>query len=167
MKNKLLVSNDGMNYEKLMALFKASAEANSSTSLQVQLPWATGLQNGKCDGRFLQIGNSLLFADQVKQLPGEALRLYMAMMNEAAGHKQFEFTQARAKQYGMSTTAFHKNVKLLEQRKFIKIDSGWNTRTPNRYEFIFDWKSDKTNWNSKSKELKSNEAKGTSKRKIV
>ena len=53
-------------------------------SSRTVLPWLTARSDGK-EGRFIQVGNSLLLDKRVQKLSGNALRLYLCMAMESGG----------------------------------------------------------------------------------
>lgn len=104
------------------------------------LPWLSA--KGDCrEGRFLQLGNSLLLSAEFQTLSAEARQLYLAMALESGGKREFVFPLKSAKKYGFAETTFRRKVKELKEGGFIHVDSGHNLRLPNHYSFIFDWKN--------------------------
>ena len=69
-------------------------------SSRTVLPWLTARSDGK-EGRFIQVGNSLLLDKRVQKLSGNALRLYLCMAMESGGKRHFLFPQAVGKKYGV------------------------------------------------------------------
>ncbi len=112
------------------------------------LPWLSRRADNS-DGRFLQIGNSLLLS--AKTATGEEnnafLRLsngskfvYLAMAMESGGRRDFEFPRTAALKYGISARTLIRAVDELESAGMLEIQSGRCARLPNRYRFVFDWK---------------------------
>lgn len=102
------------------------------------------------EGRFLQLGNSLLLsakdeagreANTFLKLTAGARILYLAMAMEAGGKREFQFTKGcAANKYGIPSSSFRRGVDELSQAGFITISSGQLTREPNIYRFSFGWK---------------------------
>lgn len=113
------------------------------------LPWLSARQDCE-EGRFSQIGNSLLLSrvdretgeelNQFIKLSNGAKVVYLDMTMEAGGKRYFQFPQAAAKKYGIAPSSFWRYVKELLDAGMIKKSSGKITREPNDYEFCFDWK---------------------------
>ena len=106
-------------------------------------PWLSAKSDGK-EGRFLQIGNSLLLCDAFQSLSGGAKTLYLCMAMESAGRKDFEFSASAMKKYGIVPRCARRWITELTESGFISCESsGKNTRTANQYSFCFDWKTKK------------------------
>lgn len=104
------------------------------------VPWLSAKADN-AEGRFIQVGNSFLLSKRVQRLSSGAIRLYLCMANEAAGHRDFIFPLAAAKKYGFAPASFRRYVNELVKEKFIVISSsGQVVREPNKYEFCLDWK---------------------------
>ena len=102
-------------------------------------PWLSARADNR-EGRFLQIGNSLLLSDRYQALSAGAKSLYLAMAMESGGRKYFVFPQSAAHKYGMPDTSFWRYVAELEKAGFIERQSNKNTRTANDYCFCLRWK---------------------------
>lgn len=93
------------------------------------------------EGRFVQVGNSLLLSPSFQALSPNAQHLYLCMAMESAGCREFRFPLASAIKYGFSESTFRRSVRELVSNRFITLkSSGRLTREPNDYEFCFDWK---------------------------
>lgn len=113
------------------------------------LPWLSRRRDNT-EGRFLQVGNSLLLSVKEKgsgaeqnpfvKLSAGAKVLYLCMANEAAGHRSFEFTRVTAAKYGIPNSNLRRNVEELIKAGLIQRNSGKTVRQPNHYEFLLDWK---------------------------
>lgn len=104
------------------------------------LPWLSAKVDNR-EGRFLQIGNSLLLSKKFQELSSGAQMVYLAMALEAGGHPGFIFPLGAARKYGVSESSFSRYVKELIQKEFITlVASGRTTREPNQYKFTFGWK---------------------------
>lgn len=102
-------------------------------------PWLSARADNK-EGRFLQVGNSLLLSRNFQRLKLASQRCYFCMALEAGGQKCFKFPLSAAKKYNISSSTLRRCAEELEKAGFIKIESNANIRKPNQYEFIFDWK---------------------------
>ena len=92
------------------------------------------------EGRFLQLGNSLLLSKDFQRLKLTTQHCYICMALEAGGQKCFKFPLSAAKKYNISSSTLRRCTEELEKEGFIKIESNANIRKANQYEFIFDWK---------------------------
>lgn len=107
------------------------------------VPWLSAKPNCK-DGRFIQIGNSLLLSKAFQQLTAGAQLAYLCMSMESGGKMDFQFPKSALRKYGLSETSGARYIKELIAAGFIEIaESGRTTRTPNRYCFSFQWKDEK------------------------
>ena len=102
-------------------------------------PWFSAKPDNK-EGRFIQVGNSLMLSKKFQGLRYSTQRLYECMGMESAGNRDFKFPQKTAKKYGFTNKTLIAGVKELQEKGFIKVISGRNTRQPNLYSFCFDWK---------------------------
>lgn len=105
------------------------------------LPWLSGKADCK-EGRFLQTGNSLYLSKKFQELSYAAKYIYFCMALESGGKRKFVFTKSSAAKYGICSKTLYRQIKELEEHKFITVSSGKNTRTPNEFEFCFEWKKD-------------------------
>jgi hypothetical protein len=105
------------------------------------LAWASAKLDCK-EGRFIQLGNSFLLSPAVHDLSGTAFRLYVYMLVESGGKKEFKFPrQVMIKKYGLSVSSARNAIQELIEKGFIKITaSGRTTREANEYEFCLTWK---------------------------
>ncbi|MDO4973292.1 MAG: hypothetical protein Q4E38_03675 [Eubacteriales bacterium] len=92
------------------------------------------------EGRFLQVGNSLLLCEAFQRLSSGAQILYLEMSLEAGGRREFVFPLSAAKKYGVPPRSFRRYVDELIQAGFIEKTSLKNLRQPNEYCFSFRWK---------------------------
>jgi len=104
-------------------------------------PWATATLDGR-EGRFIQIGNTLLLSKTFLALNGNAQLLYIRMVNEAGGKREFAFTAGDARKYEMSKSGFAKSLDELKEKNFIECaENNANLRKANVYRFCDGWKS--------------------------
>ena len=109
-------------------------------SSRTVLPWLTARSDGK-EGRFIQVGNSLLLDKRVQQLSGNAMRLYLCMAMESGGRRHFLFPQAVGKKYGICPAGLWRGMAELEEKGFLSHRSGMNVRQPNEYVFSLEWRT--------------------------
>lgn len=103
-------------------------------------PWLSAKKDCR-EGRFLQVGNSLLLSEEFQTLKDSAKFLYFCMALECGGRPEFEFPLSTAKKYGIPGTTFRRVIQDLINGHFIEvISSGKTTREPNDYRFISEWK---------------------------
>ena len=104
-------------------------------------PWVTATPDGR-EGRFIQLGNTLLLSKTFLALNGNAQLLYIRMVNEAGGHREFTFTAGDARIYKMSKSGFAKSLDELKEKNFIECaENNANLRKANVYRFCDGWKS--------------------------
>ena len=93
------------------------------------------------EGRFIQVGNSLLLSERWQNLTYGERSMYFCMKMEAGGRPDFLFPKSTAKKYGFHWATATRLIHSLMEAKFIRlVYSGKSTREPNRYAFIIDWK---------------------------
>ena len=102
-------------------------------------PWLSGNQSCR-EGRYIQVGNSLLLSKAFQQLSNGARNLYLCMALESGGRQHFTFPQVAGKKFGFNPRSFWRYVDELVEKKFIKRQSNANLRVANEYEFLLDWK---------------------------
>lgn len=72
------------------------------------------------EGRFLQVGNSLMLSEAVQELTPGARWLYFALAMESGGRPETTFTHSTAKKYGVASSSFERQIKELCDHGFIK-----------------------------------------------
>lgn len=102
------------------------------------VPWLSARLDSK-EGRFIQIGNSLLLSEKYNALRPVTRLLYLCMAMEAGGNKSFNFPLSAAKKYGFSESSLWRGVKELESAGFLRHVSMKNLRMPNEYTFYDGW----------------------------
>lgn len=104
------------------------------------VPWLSANKDGK-EGRFIQVGYSLLSDKRFNKLSPGARCLYFCMAIESGGNKEFTFPRSVAsKKYGIAKTTFDRQKNELAKKGFISFQSGKNTREKNKYSFCYEWK---------------------------
>lgn len=102
-------------------------------------PW----QSDKPDGiekRYIRLGNSQLLHPAMMSLSDKAFRIYVQMLLEAGGSKEFEFPRAKYKKIA-GNTVFQNAKQELVNKGFIKVKQcNKNLRKPNVYEFSGEWR---------------------------
>lgn len=107
------------------------------------LPWLSARQDGK-EGRFLQIGNTLLLDKRFQALSSGARYLFLCLAMEAGGKRSVSFSRGvTAKKYGIPKNSFTRHCSELEKSGFIRrIESGdFLQFAPAVYEFSLEWKT--------------------------
>ena len=105
-------------------------------------PWQSAKMDCR-EGRVAVLGNTLLLSEPLKNLSGNAFKLYSCMICESGGSKDFEFSRATGIKYGISYSTLTRAIKELVEVGMLKIAlSGKSTRTKNLYSFAWDWKSE-------------------------
>lgn len=111
----------------------------ASNRKKALLPWLSAKADGK-DGRFIQIGNSLLLSKRFQELSIGARYLYFCMAMESGGHSEFKFPLKVAKKYGIASTSLRRYISELEEGGYITVQSNKNLRIANDYRFSVAWK---------------------------
>lgn len=94
------------------------------------------------EGRFIQVGNSLLLSKKFQELSSGAQHLYICMTMESGGKRDFAFSKATAKKYGISGSTLLRRIEELERHGFIqKTVCGRITREKNQYIFSLTWRA--------------------------
>lgn len=107
------------------------------------LPWLSARLDGK-EGRFVQIGNSLLLDKRFQALSAGARQLYICIALESGGKQEVEFPHGAARKYGFASTSFDRYVKELQNHGFLeKVGAGnfWQY-APSVFRFSVSWKLD-------------------------
>lgn len=68
-------------------------------------PWLSARADN-VEGRFIQIGNSMLLSREFQKLTVGSRYLYFCMAMEAGGQKNFHFPLSAAKKYGIKPSTF-------------------------------------------------------------
>ena len=107
----------------------------------ILLPWLSARVDGK-EGRFLQIGNTLLLDKRFQELSAGARQLYLCLCMEAGGKREVSFPHGAAKKYGFAATSFDRYIRELVENNFVeKVESGELLQfAPNVFRFSLGWK---------------------------
>lgn len=104
-------------------------------------PWLSAKSNCK-EGRFIQIGNSLLLSKTFQKLSPGAQMMFLCMAMESGGRRDFKFPHSSILKYGFNKNYGAKYINELIENGFIElVSSGWTVRQANEYRFAFEWKS--------------------------
>lgn len=94
------------------------------------------------EGRFIQVGNSLLLSPEFHKLKSGAQMLYLCAAMESGGGADFKFSHTTAKKYGISYASFDRYRDELVKYGFIERtdDENHEQYKPSKYRFCFTWK---------------------------
>ena len=101
------------------------------------------LKNTSTDLKFIQVYHDLLLSEDFLSLKFSSKVIYFYMYDYSLGERDFIFPYSI---YSKITTkeTFQKAINELTQKGFIEIiETGKNTRTPNKYRFSSKWYSNK------------------------
>lgn len=113
----------------------------SAQSVEIK-PWLSANANNR-EGRFIQVGNSLLLdKEHFQQLSSNARLLYLYMSMESGGKREFRFTYSAAKKYGLASTTFERAKKELQDAGYIErvYDEDYSQFKAAVYRFSLEWK---------------------------
>ena len=108
------------------------------------LPWLSGKADGR-EGRFLQIGNSLLLDKRFHALSSGARYLYLCLSMESGGKKLVQFSRGTtAKKYGIPKNSFTRQIDELVEHGFVRRVEAedYLQFAPAIYELSVSWKSE-------------------------
>lgn len=101
--------------------------------------WQTLKEKG-IEERYIRLGNSQLLHAAMIDLGDKAFRLYVYMLLESGGKKEFIFPRSKYKRLA-GNTVFQNAKEELIKKGFIAIkQNNANLRKPNVYQFSEDWK---------------------------
>ena len=113
--------------------------AKSAKNIEIK-PWLSANADNR-EGRFVQLGNSLLLSKRFHELTSGARFMYMCMTMESGGAREFIFPVSAAAKYGISQSSLERQIKELIAAHFIScIEQNQTIRKPNLYRFTVDWK---------------------------
>ena len=104
-------------------------------------PWLSTRQDCR-EGRFIQVGNSLLLNKRVQSLSAGAFRLYLGMCMESGGVQHFTFTHGDGRKYGVPNSSYDRYILELVEVGLVErvMDENLSRFKPNEFRFIFTWK---------------------------
>lgn len=105
-------------------------------------PWLSANRDNR-EGRFIQVGNSLLLdKEHFQKLSSSAKLLLFYMAMESGGKREFKFTYSAAKKYGLAATTFERAKKELQDAGFIErvYDEEYSQFKAAVYRFSLEWK---------------------------
>lgn len=106
----------------------------------VMLPWLSAKADCK-EGRFLQIGNSIMLSKSFQNLSFGAQMMYFCMALESGGRIDFQFPHSAVLKYGFNKNYGAKYIKELCGAGFVElVNSGKTVREANEYKFSLKWK---------------------------
>lgn len=108
---------------------------------QTPILWYLSANTNSREGRYIQVGNSLLLSKKFQELSRDARYLYQCLAMEAGGKSAVEFPEKAFTKYGIPVRTGRRLIEELVRKGFIARNSGWTTREPNIYTFL-PWKSD-------------------------
>lgn len=95
------------------------------------------------EGRFIQVGNSLLLSKKFQALKGKAQILYFALAMEAGGQLVVKLSHGGAeRKYGIAPTTYDRSVKELIAAGFLEqvLDDDQSQFATNVFRFSTSWK---------------------------
>lgn len=102
-------------------------------------PWQTCKPTG-IELRYIRLGNSQLLHERIIGLTHAAFRVYVYMLLESGGKRDFTFPKSKWKAF-LSPGGFQGAVTQLCQAGLIEVtEKNANLRKPNKYRFLEDWK---------------------------
>ncbi len=116
-------------------------------------PWLSARPDCK-EGRYIQVGNSLLLSDTFQNISAGARWLYLCMALEAGGRQTVKFSHGSAKKYGIPYTTFDRTVKILREAGFIELieDEDHSQFRANEFRFSSQWKANPAPYFGEGKE---------------
>ena len=115
--------------------------ARRKTAAQADIkPWLSAKPDCK-EGRFIQLGNTLLLSKVFQALNPSTQMLYISLAMESGGKRDVILSRSNAKKYGIAASTYSRAIKELSETGFIKVDLKRGRYEANRFEFISDWKN--------------------------
>lgn len=84
------------------------------------LPWLSARKDNK-EGRFLQIGNSMLLNPAYQSLTGTAKHLLLTMALESGGHSTVVYTHGTARKYGIPGSSYDRAINDLRAAGMVEL----------------------------------------------
>jgi hypothetical protein len=119
-----------------------ASKGRPKAAVQVEIkPWLSAKRDSK-EGRFIQVGNTLLLSKKFHKLSTGARQMYLCMAMESGGRRNFNFSKGTGTKYGFPYTSHTRFIKELIESRFIICTKRFHT-IKNEYEFSFlEWKAD-------------------------
>lgn len=117
--------------------------ARSRSAQKCKIKWYLSRKLDCKEGRFIQLGNSLLLSKEYQSMSWTAKHLYICLAMEAGGKDQTEFSHSAAKKYGFPSSTFDRAIRELQENGFILLvlDEARSQFKTNVYRFCHSWKS--------------------------
>lgn len=115
--------------------------ANKPRGNKRLLPWLSANCDNK-EGRFIQLGNSLMLNKRYQKLTPGARLFYQCLCMESGGQKTVKFTRGNAKKYGISKSSYDRHTKELMDNGFLEqvMSEDRLQFAPNVFCFSLSWK---------------------------
>lgn len=118
-----------------------SRRAQSAEAKVTEKFWITANADDRIGkAGYLQLAVNVLQSPQFQELTSTTKFVYLCMCATAKKSAEFIFPKETAARYGITESALRRASEQLEDAGFIKIESGWNMRRPNKYKFSRAWK---------------------------
>ena len=101
--------------------------------------WQTTKVSG-IEDRYIRLGNSQLLHDALMNLGDKAFRIYVYMLLESAGKKEFTFPRSKYKKLAGNTVFQNAKEELIKKGFIVLKQHNANLRKPNIYAFSEEWK---------------------------
>lgn len=102
-------------------------------------PWVTMASDG-IEKRYIRLGNTLLYSPAFLQLSASAKQMYIYMLIESAGQREFTMPRLKYLVFSKKDSAISAKNEL-EKAGFIEtVQNNANLRKPNVYRFSEHWK---------------------------
>lgn len=105
-------------------------------------PWQSAKKDG-IESRFVRLGNSILIHPAYLELSSSAKVIYIYMLLESGGQKEFTFPLSKYKKIVTPRTFRTARDELISSGFIIVKQNNQNLRKPNVYEFSGQWKEHK------------------------
>lgn len=102
-------------------------------------PWQTMKENG-IEERYIRLGNSQLLHSATMELGDKAFKLYVYMLLESGGKREFTFPRSKYRKLAGNTVFQNAKEELLQKGFIVLKQNNANLRKPNIYEFSEEWK---------------------------
>lgn len=102
-------------------------------------PWMSARRDCE-EGRFIQVGNSLLLSDAFQALNSSAQVLYLCLAMESGGKQRVRLSRGQAKKYGIAPATYSRGIKELIDAGFLVIADDIGRFESNTFLFCTAWK---------------------------